>query len=322
MVKKRLSAICILPILACLFCPGTGAATTENAPEGYCHYVNTEYGYSLDYPPGWALDTSRTDMVLIGGNPPSCIVSVFDSSGLPLALKAQQWLRSLAQHEAIANLAILSSQRLPGKWDWVSEYTYMMKLPGASREIYEQCYLKEAKGYLYKVLLQDNSTRSWHNELQTILDSFQIISELPREGHSHYINTKYNYSLYYPSDWHLGEVKPEFCIIESRGLDEPKLLFCVIVKIGSVERVVNKCIQAARLTSDDFTVLSNHLLLSGKWDWFLEYVTRVEGLSPQHTQAYFKSANGFTYSVLLDYKLDSVPSELLDILESFQLRSE
>ena len=140
----------------------------------YTHYMNEKYGYSLDYPSDWLLDTSAPDFVKVHPvefETPlySCCVAIRPwAHTIPIDVCATLHIKHVSQ--TLEDVTILASQEQSDKWDWLVRYTCTLM----GHSLYAEDYFKNAEDFQYLIGLVYESD-SMPTELRAILDSFQII---------------------------------------------------------------------------------------------------------------------------------------------------
>ena len=150
------------------------------AEKDYTHYINTEFGYSLDYPSDWYLDELSPSEIAIGPQSDEFSqIQVAASPGAPV-------LKSLTPEMAAANteadlylffdvlecthLSIFLNEAVSGKWDWKAVFTVTCQgtsLLGAK-------FIKENPSITYTLLIL-SPRRTGVDEGWDVVDSFELV---------------------------------------------------------------------------------------------------------------------------------------------------
>ena len=101
--------------------------------ETWTTYHNPKYGYTIDYPRDWYLDTSEApEKVFIGCPSGDISISVYDTR-LPIEDRTRLFLAVLSLQE---DNKVISNHSLDDKWEWVIEYTYRFEGEQGSGKAY------------------------------------------------------------------------------------------------------------------------------------------------------------------------------------------
>lgn len=140
-------------------------------------YRNSEYGYSIEYPRDWKIDTTRPKMVLIDTSPSKgefafITISVLTKGQLSLdeAVEFKKWYLLDVTADEWEDLKFIYSHSMPDKWDWVIGFTYIDRFDGvpAAGEV----YILQTQYYTYFV--QWDGTQSLVEICQQIVESFKL----------------------------------------------------------------------------------------------------------------------------------------------------
>jgi len=143
------------------------------------HYINTEFGYSLDYPSDWYLEESNHNEIAIGPHTGEFSqIQVVASPGAPV-LKPLTPEMAAANTEAslylffdvlkCANLNIFVNEAVSGKWDWKAVFTVTCQgtsLLGAK-------FIKETPSITYTIIILC-PRRTGFAEGWDAIDSFEV----------------------------------------------------------------------------------------------------------------------------------------------------
>jgi hypothetical protein len=122
-MKRILSPILVIGILLLSAC---GAPTTV-------HYVNEEFGFSVDYPKGWILEEinpneigimprdSDYNQIQIGAFPGEPIMGSLPES--QVAALTEAMIQQFFDMMGGTNLNVFINEPASGKWDWTASFT-------------------------------------------------------------------------------------------------------------------------------------------------------------------------------------------------------
>ena len=164
--KRRAYAFLLLGLGLLLAGPTAGCRQAE-----YVHYSNDQYGYALDYPSNWVLDSSDVARVTIstpGLSPFLAATVTVDDSPRPLPSEASDVQPATWENTGF-DFDILSSGPYDGYWDWLVEYTFHLSC-GTLRT---QEYIKNTNCFGFVVGLTCESHPP-PAEMEDILDSFAL----------------------------------------------------------------------------------------------------------------------------------------------------
>lgn len=142
------------------------------------HYVNEEFGYSIDYPKGWLLEElnpneigirptdSKYDQIQIGAFPGEPVIGLLSESWVAAITEAalQQFLDILGG----TNLNVFINEPASGKWDWVASFTAIYQ----GTPLQGSFFVKETESMAYTLTLIQST--DWP-EGSKVLDSFRLI---------------------------------------------------------------------------------------------------------------------------------------------------
>jgi len=149
-------------------CNGSGGELT--------HYVNEQYGYSIDYPSDWLLEDLSDNET--GVMPPNAHYNQIQISSFPgeptLDLMDDEAIRStneavlqlLADQLEVLEMEITVNERSEERWDWVVEFTMNLQ-EGSTLE--GGLLIKETPTVTYNVFYIQSA--DWP-EGQEVIDSF------------------------------------------------------------------------------------------------------------------------------------------------------
>lgn len=162
-MKRILLAILVIGILllsACGAPPTTppAEAPTEPQPQ-FVHYVNKEFGFSIDYPKGWLLEElnpneigikpkdSKYNQIQIGAFHGEPMIDSLPESWVAASTEAslQQFFDMLGG----TNLNVFINEPASGKWDWVASFTVIYE----DTPLQGSFFIKETKSTCYTLML-------------------------------------------------------------------------------------------------------------------------------------------------------------------------
>lgn len=140
-------------------------------------YRNSEYGYTIEYPREWKIDTTRPKRVLIHTSPSKgefafITISVLTKGGLSLdeAVEFKKWYLVDVTADEWKDLKFIYSHSLPIKWDWVIGFTYtdiFDQVPAAG-----EVHILQTPEYTFFV--QWDGVESQTETCQQIVESFEL----------------------------------------------------------------------------------------------------------------------------------------------------
>lgn len=142
------------------------------------HYVNKEFGYSIDYPKGWLLEElnpneigikpkdSKYNQIQIGGFHEEPIIGSIPESWGAASIEAilQQFFDMLGG----TNLNVFINEPTSGKWDWMAGFTVIYE----STPLQGSFFMKETKSTSYTLMLIQ--ALDWPEGL-AVMNSFRLI---------------------------------------------------------------------------------------------------------------------------------------------------
>ncbi len=178
-MKRILLMILVIGVLMLSAC---GSPNTDSSPEapnqpGFTHYVNADYGFSVDYPTDWIFEEvdpgtigikpeeSSYNQIMISANvgglaPPS-------TPEIMISVSTEASLRQFFEALGFTELTIITNEPATEKWDWVMTFTIVYEdipLQGGQ-------FIKETGSIYYTVLFLQNT--DWP-EGQEVIDSFSL----------------------------------------------------------------------------------------------------------------------------------------------------
>ena len=287
---KRLAAVLgvlallvIVVILAAIGCGGEGQAPTPELTT----YVNSDFGYSFDYPSNWILEASDSEKVFVWtpqefATTAMVFIHVSDvSMTIPLERCVEEWPTSV--HTKPKELNIISSKPKENGWDWFLEY---LIVENNGDKKYIETYFERIDSHLYLIeTLRVSATKL--PELKSIVDSFNIESENGNEEPESiiYRNSEFGYQIEYPLDWELNETRASQVIISTQWKD---IFGFVTIYVSDFYADINVIVDSfplylADVTTDewkDFKVMSSYGP-SDRWHWVLHFTyTDITGSKP------------------------------------------
>jgi hypothetical protein len=166
-MKRILLLILAIGILLLGACGGNGIT----------HYVNEEFGYSLDYPKDWVMEEldeykigvmpggggynqiqidSYVGEPLISSTPESMVASVYEAD-----------LQMLADSLVSPDLNISVNEPASGKWDWMAAFT----MTSEDTPLQGGLFVKETETITYTIFYIQST--DWP-EGQEVIDSFSL----------------------------------------------------------------------------------------------------------------------------------------------------
>ncbi len=153
-----------------------GSPNTDSSPE-FTHYVNAEFGFSVDYPTDWILE--EVDLGKIGIKPEESaynqiMISAYvgspafaSSPEFMISTSNEASLRQFFEALGFTDLTILVNEPASEKWDWVMTFTVFYEdipLQGGQ-------FIKETESVYYTLFFLQNT--DWP-EGQEVIDSFSL----------------------------------------------------------------------------------------------------------------------------------------------------
>jgi hypothetical protein len=164
-MKVMLLPLLVIGVLLLSACGAPATTQPAEAPTEpqFVHYVNEEFGYSIDYPKGWLLEElnpneigikpkdSEYNQVQIGAYAGEPIIGSLPESWVAAANEAglQQFFDVLGA----SNLNVFINEPASGKWDWVVSFTVIYEdtpLQGGQ-------FIKETKSVSYTLFFIQRS---------------------------------------------------------------------------------------------------------------------------------------------------------------------
>jgi hypothetical protein len=175
--KLKLYPILLLGLVILLVGSIVGCSKTRDTFE---HYINKEFGYSIDYPKGWLLEEfspneigikpkgDAYNQIQIGAwNEPSGINQVPDTMAASISKAGLELFFGLL---GATNINIFVNERTGGKWDWIARFTVTYK--GAPLQ--GVFYAKDTPNNSYTLTLIE--LLDWP-EGWAVIDSFTLVSQ-------------------------------------------------------------------------------------------------------------------------------------------------
>jgi len=164
-VKKivlLLGAILFACVASCF-----GAACSK--PEAnWATYHNPKYGYTIDYPRDWDLETSEAPQSISIWHPTAfAVISISVVEGwLPIHTRITGFQEIF--FAGLENSKVISSRSLEGKWQWAIEYTYTLQ----GVHLRGKAYFGETSNYIFKVGWE--SEIGWASKCKEVAETFVI----------------------------------------------------------------------------------------------------------------------------------------------------
>lgn len=123
--KPRLYSILLLGLVFLLASSVIGCSQSET----WTTYHSPTYGYTIDYPQNWDLDTSDAlDIVSINSPPwcldcPVCNINIVGYEDF-LSIDERKNRILLSFSDTYQDFKVISSHSLDGKYEWVIEFTF------------------------------------------------------------------------------------------------------------------------------------------------------------------------------------------------------
>ena len=167
-MKRILLIIMAIGILLLGACNGSGGELT--------HYVNEQYGYSIDYPSDWLLEElsdnetgvmppdAHYNQIQISSFPGEPTLDLMEDSAIRTSNEAV--LQMLADQLSATDMELTVNERSEEQWDWVVEFT--MTLPG-DVTLEGGLLIKETSTITYNIFYIQSA--DWP-EGQEVIDSF------------------------------------------------------------------------------------------------------------------------------------------------------
>ena len=142
------------------------------------HYVNKEFGYSIDYPKGWLLEQlnpneigikpkdNKYNQIQIGTFHQEPMIASVPESWLAASVEAT--LRQLFDMLGGTNLNVFINEPTSGKYDWTAAFTVVYE----DTPLHGSFFIKETVSTWYTVLLVEGL--DWPEGL-TAINSFRLI---------------------------------------------------------------------------------------------------------------------------------------------------
>jgi len=152
--KPKLYSILILGLVFLLASSVIGCNQTET----WTTYHNPTYGYTIDYPQSWDLDTSDAPNVVLIYSPlwcidcPVCNIGIVAYEGF-LSIDERKNVVLDVLYDNYKDVEVITSHGLDGKWEWVIEYT--LTFEGAKGR--GKAYIAETSGYPLVVFFVSNA---------------------------------------------------------------------------------------------------------------------------------------------------------------------
>ena len=165
---KRVLLILVLGVLLLGACGSpTTAPPAEEVSTNWATYRNPTYGYTIDYPRDWDLDTSEAPEDVSIYPPTTALaavtIMVFEGS-LPIDTRTGLFQDSyLASWE---NSKVISSRSLEGKWQWIIEFTYTFE----GVHLRGEAYFGETLDYQYDVTWEGQV--GWASACKEVAETF------------------------------------------------------------------------------------------------------------------------------------------------------
>ena len=174
-MKRILLPILVIGVLLLSAC--SAPATAPPTEPQFMHYVNKEFGFSIDYPKGWLLEKLNPNEVgikpkdseynqiqiaayagepMIGSMPESWVVASTEAS-----------LRQFFDVLGGTNLNVFINEPATGKWDWVAGFTVVYE----DTPLQGSLSIKETKSTCYTLILIQ--CMDWP-EGQEVISSFRL----------------------------------------------------------------------------------------------------------------------------------------------------
>lgn len=171
-------------ILACGKEVNTPSAPSvpEPGPE-YVHYVNEEFGFSIDYPEDWLLEEvnpnevgirpkdSKYNQIQIGAYEAQPIIGVYEESFVAASHKAS--LQQFFDMLGASDLDVLVNEPASGMWDWVVSFTVIYEdIPIQGGEFIKEHHITEDECLVYSLFYMQST--DWPEGIK-VIDSFRVI---------------------------------------------------------------------------------------------------------------------------------------------------
>lgn len=165
--KPRLCLILLVGVVFLLASSVVGCSQTET----WTTYRNPTYGYTIDYPQNWDLDTSDApDMVFID-SPLWCIDCSICNIGIiayegSLSIDERKNVVLLTYSSGYPDFKVISSHSLDGKYEWVIEFTdTLLGIKGRGK-----AYIGETSHYQFVVSFEGDAED--YSECEEIIETF------------------------------------------------------------------------------------------------------------------------------------------------------
>jgi len=155
----------------------TSVPPTPSSPSSFVPYRSDAYGYAINHPSDWGLDTEKLDAVRMYPPPPSMSsISILVAEGVEGSLPAEQLAQIFVElmTEAYSpSFTVLDSKQIEGMWDWYVSCEY----ESFGTEFYAEVYYKSTEQYMYVVFCDLEKEDYEAYPLSDILDTFTLLPE-------------------------------------------------------------------------------------------------------------------------------------------------
>jgi len=150
--KPKLYLILLVGLVFLLASSVIGCSQSETQTETWTTYHSPTYGYTIDYPQNWDLDTSEAPNRVFIDSPlwctdcPICSISILARES---SLSIDEWKNVvlLTYSSSFPDFEVISSHSLDGKYEWVIEFTFTL----ADTEGIGKSYIGETSHYQFVV---------------------------------------------------------------------------------------------------------------------------------------------------------------------------
>jgi len=180
----------------------TAASPPPPSSPSFDTYTNYMWGYTINYPNDWDVDSAEPERTVIAPPPPyiGMVTIIADErSSLPIRDRVQIWLEAGAEHWD--SFTVLESREVEGMWDWYASYNYYWA--EYDKEFHGEMYFKDTAQYSYELSIDFEKADYDVYPLSEIAETFTLLEEEEKENLSaSFVITDWEQDYYeYSDEW-------------------------------------------------------------------------------------------------------------------------